>query len=299
MYSFIIINFLILLILLYIVKSKETFEFFKNSCKKACDGKFIANTLVNMNARIDQLQNKVKTDVLGLKKTDDLNKYASNMTPKEKHLKRMTSWYSNKINNNVNVMKNQNGSIKTDKQITELNAAKTQVQVQLKKMEEQLKNNKVSNKGPSSPSEKLADKLVKETIESSIKNKTFNELLNEWSDLMSGNIIKDTSKLKGKMREILEKKFNSKERRSYKRVLVLNYKNLPDSKNLIRDLNSMPNEDLDGVIKNALSRPIVNEAKLIAKQIAILSKFTKNKLRYYIKLLKKSEMDKAKNSYDI
>ena len=78
----------------------------------------------------------------------------------------------------------------------------------------------------------------------------------------------------------------------------MNYKNLPDSGELIRNLNRMSDEDLDAEIKNILSRPIVSEAKFIAKQIAILSKFTAPQLRVYIKIIKESEMGKAKNDYD-
>lgn len=297
MYRFIIINFIILLALLYIVKSKETFEFFKSTCKK-CDDEFIAKTLVNMKTRIDKLQKKVKTDVLGLKITDDLNKYATITTPKEKHLKDMDKWYSNKINPKINVMKNKDGSIKSEKQLNEINAQKNKAQILLKKMEQRLNKNKKTTIKSLSPSEKLADKLVKQTIEGSIKNKTYNELLVEWSDLMSGNIIKDNDKLKDKMKEILEKDFNKKERLAYKRVLTMNYKNLPDSANLIRNLNNMNNEDLDNEIKNVLSRPIINEAKFIAKQIAILSKFTASQLRSNIQLIKRSEMSKAGSDYD-
>lgn len=297
MYRFIIINFIILLVILYIVKSKETFEFFKNACKK-CDDEFIAKTLINMKTRIDKLQNKVKTDVLGLKITDDLNKYASITTPKEKHLKTMNNWYSNKINPQISAMKNKDGSIKTEKQINEINAQKNKAMILLKKMEQRLNKNKKLDTKSFSPSEKLADKLVKQTIEASIKNKQYNELLIEWGDLMSGNIIKDTDRLKDKMKEILEKDFNKKERLVYKRVLTTNYKNLPDSGELIRNLNKMSNEDLDAEIKNILSRPIVSEAKFIAKQIAILSKFTAPQLRVNIKLIKESEMGKAKNDYN-
>lgn len=60
----------------------------------------------------------------------------------------------------------------------------------------------------------------------------------------------------------------------------------------------MSKEDLDAEIKNTLSRPIINEAKLIAKQIAILAKFTASQLRGYIKIIKASEMENAKNNYD-
>ena len=297
MYRFIIINFIILLVILYIVKSKETFEFFKNACKK-CDDEFIAKTLVNMKTRIDKLQNKVKTDVLGLKITDDLNKYASITTPKEKHLKAMNNWYSNKINPKISAMKNKDGSIKTEKQINEINSQKNKAMILLKKMENRLNKNKKLNRKSFSPSEKLADKLVKQTIEASIKNKEYNELLIEWGDLMSGNIIRDTDRLNDKMKEILEKEFDKKERLAYKNLLTMNYKNLPDSAGLIRNLNSMSDEDLDAEIKNILSRPIVSEAKFIAKQIAILSKFTAPQLRVYIKNIKESEMAKAKNDYD-
>lgn len=297
MYRFIIVNFLILLTLLYIVKSRETFEFFKSACKK-CDDEFIAKTLVNMKIRIDKLQNKVKTDVLGLKITDDLNKYASITTPKEKHLKAMNNWYSNKINPKISAMKNKDGSIKTEKQINEINSQKNKAMILLKKMENRLNKNKKVNRKSFSPSEKLADKLVKQTIEASIKNKEYNELLIEWGDLMSGNIIRDTDRLNDKMKEILEKEFDKKERLAYKNLLTMNYKNLPDSGELIRNLNSMSEEDLDDEIKNILSRPIVSEAKFIAKQIAILSKFTAPQLRVYIKIIKESEMGKAKNDYD-
>lgn len=297
MYRFIIVNFLILLTLLYIVKSRETFEFFKSACKK-CDDEFIAKTLVNMKTRIDKLQNKVKTDVLGLKITDDLNKYASITTPKEKHLKAMNNWYSNKIDPKISAMKNKDGSIKTEKQINEINSQKNKAMILLKKMENRLNKNKKVNRKSFSPSEKLADKLVKQTIESSIKNKEYNELLIEWGDLMSGNIIRDTDRLNNKMKEILEKEFDKKERLAYKKLLTINYKNLPDSGELIRNLNRMSDEDLDAEIKNILSRPIISEAKFIAKQIAILSKFTAPQLRVYIKIIKESEMGKAKNDYD-
>tara|TARA_Y100000385_G_C13096758_1_gene641833 strand:+ start:2580 stop:3479 length:900 start_codon:yes stop_codon:yes gene_type:complete len=297
MYRFIIVNFLILLTLLYIVKSRETFEFFKSTCKK-CDDEFIAKTLVNMKTRIDKLQNKVKTDVLGLKITDDLNKYASITTPKEKHLKAMNNWYSNKINPKISAMKNKDGSIKTEKQINEINSQKNKAMILLKKMENRLNKNKKVNRKSFSPSEKLADKLVKQTINASIKNKDYNELLIEWGDLMSGNIIRDTDRLNDKMKEILEKEFDKKERLAYKNLLTINYKNLPDSGELIRNLNRMSDEDLDAEIKNILSRPIVSEAKFIAKQIAILSKFTAHQLRVYIKIIKESEMGKAKNDYD-
>lgn len=297
MYRFIIVNFLILLTLLYIVKSRETFEFFKSACKK-CDDEFIAKTLVNMKTRIDKLQNKVKTDILGLKITDDLNKYASVTTPKEKHLKAMNNWYSNKINPKISTMKNKDGSIKTEKQINEINSQKNKAMILLKKMENRLNKNKKVNMKSFSPSEKLADKLVKQTIEASIKNKKYNELLIEWGDLMSGNIIRDTDRLNDKMKEILEKEFDKKERLAYKNLLTINYKNLPDSGELIRNLNRMSDEDLDAEIKNILSRPIVSEAKFIAKQIAILSKFTASQLRVYIKIIKESEMGKAKNDYD-
>lgn len=297
MYRFIIVIFLILFALLYIVKSRSTLEFFKSACKK-CDDEFIAKTLVNMKIRIDKLENKVKTDVLGLKITDDLNKYASITTPKEMHLKTMNNWYSNKINPKIHAMKNEDGSIKTEKQINEINSQKNKAMILLKQMKRRLNTNKKANIKTSSPSDKLANKLVEQTIDASIKNKKYKELLIEWGDLMSGNIIKDTDRLNNKMKEILEKEFNKKERIAYKKLLIINYKNLPDSGDRISNLNSMSKEDLDAEIKNTLSRPIINEAKLIAKQIAILAKFTASQLRGYIKIIKASEMENAKNNYD-
>ena len=54
MYRIIIIFFIILLLQLHVVKSKQTLEFFKKVCKKpqSCDPKFVADTLNDMHKRI-------------------------------------------------------------------------------------------------------------------------------------------------------------------------------------------------------------------------------------------------------
>ena len=81
-----------------------------------------------------------------------------------------------------------------------------------------------------------------------------------------------------------KRKFSDVERAHFKSILKL---------------DGLSKEELDGEIRNHLSKPIVEESKKIAKKLPILLRWNKAQLKNNIKLIKQTQTNKAKDKYDM
>lgn len=300
MYRVIIILFLLLIIQLHIVKSKKTFEYFRKICSnKTCDKKFISYTINHLNNRINKLRNRIKRDIIGIgpnekiyaKGSPEELKQAEKLKNKqgltEANINKMVNWYENKttVPTQASLMINRDGSLKTEaqqrKEKKRLDILKKRNEETTRRMRRRLLKN---DKKPKSPSEKLADNLINETINNQTSGKSFTELLDEYAGLKSGDIIKEDKELSKRMKKTMKRKFSDDERAHFKSILKL---------------DGLSKEELDGEIRNHLSKPIVEESKKIAKKLPILLRWNKAQLKNNIKLIKQTQTNNAKDKYDM
>ncbi len=286
MYRIIIIFFIILLLQLHVVKSKQTLEFFKKVCKKpqSCDPKFVADTLNHMHKRIDKLGIRVKTDILGLRSNARIPA-AGRPTKNVNEIAKMMNWYDIKTGNakRGSLYLNKDGSAKSPAQIRK---EQKKLRILQRKTALRMRKAKIANKKaakkPQTPSEKVANRLVTQTINSRLKDAAYIDLLNEYVDLASGNIIKDDEELNDKMKEIMEEEYNDKERAKFKSLF---------------GIVGLSGEDLDDEIKNKKTEPILNLAKARARNLAVSMRYSKSQLKMFITTMKKKEVESAKKEH--
>jgi len=271
------------------VKSKQTFEFFKKVCKKPkpCDPKFVSDTLNSMHRKLDKLGKRVNTDILGIGPNDRIPAIGK-PSKNQKEIHRMMSWFDKKTNNSSNqsgsLYLNKDGSAKSPEQIRKerqkLRILQRKTAIRMRKMR---RANRIAARKPKTRSEKVANRLINQTINASLKDAAYNELLTEYVDLAAGNVIKDDGELKGKMRKIMKEKYNNEDRANYKRIF---------------NIVGLSGEDLDNEIKNKKTAPILNIAKSRARNIAVTMRFSKQQLKTFITVIKKKEVESAKKHHD-
>ncbi len=289
MYRIIIIFFLTLFLQLHMVKSKNTFEFFKKVCKKTkpCDPVFVSDTLNSMRKKIDNLGKRVNTDVLGIGPNDRIPAIGK-PSKNEKEMSKMMNWFDKKTNKSSNksgsLYLNKDGSAKTPEQIRKekqkLRILQRKTAIRMRKIR---RSNRIAERRPKTASERVANRLVNQTINASLKNAAYNELLTEYVDLAAGNIIKDDGELKGKMKKIMKEKYDDEDRANYKRIF---------------NIVGLSGEELDNEIKNKKTAPILNIAKSRARNIAVTMRFSKQQLKSFITVIKKKEVESAKKHHD-
>ena len=278
MNSIIILLSIILIYILYCVKSPRAVEFFRAVCpttiRKNCNKVLIAGALNDINERLFKLRKVIVADTTHI----EYNK--------------MYDWYTNKTSLN-NVVLNKVNLKNTQGLIKQANRDYIKMKNQLNKPPG---STNTANRTISKPS-KLVNNLVQETIRNSVKNKQYVELLDEWADIKKDAIIKSTKKYKSKLNKILRMRINKTNISRHRRKLKISATNKPNTAMELNKITRMSDTEIEGDIKLQLSRPILNEAKAAAKLIATTMKKTVPQLKREIILMKRLKMRKINNKY--
>ena len=278
MNSIIILLSIILIYILYCVKSPRAVEFFRAVCpttiRKNCNKVLIAGALNDINERLFKLRKVIVADTTHI----EYNK--------------MYDWYTNKTSLN-NVVLNKVNLKNTQGLIKQANRDYIKMKNQLNKPPG---STNTANRTISKPS-KLVNNLVQETIRNSVKNKQYIELLDEWADIKKDAIIKSTKKYKSKLNKILRMRINKTNISRHRRKLKISATNKPNTAMELNKITRMSDTEIEGDIKLQLSRPILNEAKAAAKLIATTMKKTVPQLKREIILMKRLKMRKINNKY--
>ena len=288
MNSIIILLSIILIYILYCVKSPRAVEFFRAVCpttiRKNCNKVLIAGALNDINKRLFKLRKVIVADTTHI----EYNK--------------MYDWYTNKTSLN-NVVLNKVNLKNTQGLIKKANRDYIKMKNQLNKPpgSTNTANNTANNTNTTnktiSKSSKLVNNLVQETIRNSVKNKRYVELLDEWADIKKDAVIESTKKYKYALKKILKMNINKPKISHHRRKLKIAATNKPNTAMELNKISRMSDEDIEGDIKLQLSRPILDKAKATAKIIATMMKKTVPQLKQEIILMKRLRMQKINKKY--